>query len=199
MEDGLFSFVLEKALRLAAVKHRDQLRKASELPYFYHPAAVAVILARAGFGDERVLAAAVLHDVVEDTDCTLAELERERFPPDIIAFVAAHTEQKLDGAGNKRPWKVRKDEHLEHVAAAPLEARAMVLADKLHNLGTMLYDLEHTPGFWSHFNASPEYVVWYHQQMIEKCDQGDDPRLKVLADECRSLLAQLQSRIDAAS
>ena len=87
-----FSPVIERAMRLAVRCHRHQNRKLSDLPYISHPASVALILSQSGFGDEDVLAAALLHDVVEDTDCTLDELSA-LFPPKVAEYVAALTER----------------------------------------------------------------------------------------------------------
>lgn len=185
----LFSPLVERALRIAAHHHRRQVRKQSDVPYLTHPAGVALILARAGFTDETILAAALLHDVVEDTDYTADQLAAE-FPPQVTEYVTALTEQKLDEAGTGRPWQVRKQEHIARIAAAPLAARAVALADKLHNLGTMLYDLDRGEDVWQRFNAPPDKVVWYHGSMIAAAEQHD-PELKHLAGCCRNVLERL--------
>lgn len=193
MTGGLFSPLVERAWRLAARSHRNHTRKASDLPYITHPSSVALILARAGFDDENLLAAALLHDAVEDTDCELEALSAE-FPAEVGRYVAALSERKRDDAGEKIPWQQRKDEHLAHIAAAPLPVRAIALADKLHNLGTMLFDIQSGDDLWDRFNAPPEKIIWYHREMIERA-AGDDDRLNVLAADCRKLLAQLELHV----
>ncbi|MBT4866543.1 MAG: bifunctional (p)ppGpp synthetase/guanosine-3',5'-bis(diphosphate) 3'-pyrophosphohydrolase, partial [Planctomycetaceae bacterium] len=155
-----FSPLVERAMRTAAIWHRNDVRKATDTPYITHPASVAMILIRAGFTDDCLLAAALLHDVVEDTDCTLDELA-DAFPPAVVEYVAALSEQKLDESGENRSWRIRKEEHVAEVAAAPLAARAIVLADKLHNLTAMCYDIEFDANLWSRFNASPADILWY--------------------------------------
>jgi (p)ppGpp synthase/HD superfamily hydrolase len=189
----LFSPLIERAMRVAARCHRTHNRKASDLPYISHPASVALILIKAGFDAENVLAAALLHDVVEDTGYTPQELAAE-FPPQVVESVAALTERKLDADGRKRSWQERKQEHLDQIAAASVEARAIVLSDKLHNLGTMLYDLEAGDEIWSRFGAAPEKILWYHRSMIEQA-AGNDDRLNELAEGCRGLLAQLEAAV----
>jgi (p)ppGpp synthase/HD superfamily hydrolase len=184
-----FSPLVERAMRVAARCHREQTRKASDLPYLTHPASVAILLTKAGITDDAILAAALLHDVVEDTDCSLEELAAE-FPPKVIEFVAALTEVKRDDAGQKRSWQDRKTDHLKHIAAASWEARAITLADKLHNLGTMLFDLESDPGMWSRFNAPPDRLLWYYREMIAAAFQGE-PQLTLLAEECSKCVEQL--------
>ncbi len=101
----LFSPLVERALRIAARAHHGQNRKQTDCPYIAHPAAVALILQRAGFDDDAILAAAVLHDVVEDTDYSAEQLAAD-FPQPVPEYVAALTERKFDAAGEKRPWAI---------------------------------------------------------------------------------------------
>lgn len=192
-DQPLFSPLVERAMRIAAQAHRHHHRKGSDLPYITHPAHAAMILLRAGIDDDEILAAALLHDVVEDTEHTLEMLAAD-FPPKVVQLVAAMTERKHDHDGRKRSWQERKDEHLRHIAAEPWEARAIVLADKLHNLGSMLVDLESGADLWSRFSASPDRVLWYHREMIAAAEQGES-RLRVLADECRKMIERLSARI----
>lgn len=180
-------------MRLASRWHRNHHRKASDLPYITHPASVALILSKAGFANDEILAAALLHDAVEDTQLTSEELAAE-FPSPVVEYVAAMTERKRDPDGRKRSWQERKEEHIAQVSRAPLEVRAIVLADKLHNLGTMLYDLNSGDELWSRFGASPEMIVWYYRTMIERAAQND-AALGPLADACRQQLRQLEAAI----
>lgn len=196
MTGDLCSPLVERAMRFACRAHRDQQRKATDLPYISHPAGVALILARAGFADDSLLAAALLHDVVEDTVVSLERLGEE-FPQPVLDYVAALTERKRHPDGTKRSWRTRKEEHLAHVTDAPLEVRAIVLADKLHNLSAMLYDLEAGTELWDRFNASPRDVLWYHRTMVASVVQGDE-RLQRLAVECRELLQRLERAVPEA-
>ena len=191
MSGSLFSPLVDRAMRIAAKAHRHHHRKGSDLPYITHPAQAAMILLRAGIDDDEILAAALLHDVVEDTEHTLEMLAAD-FPPKVVQLVAAMTERKHDRDGRKRTWQERKDEHLRHMAAEPWEARAIVLADKLHNLGSMEVDLVQGEDLWSRFNAPPDRILWYHREMVAAAEQGD-PRLAKLATECRTLIDRLDA------
>ena len=133
----LFSLNLERALRWAATCHHGQARKGSGVPYVQHVAAVAMILDRLGYGED-VVVAGLLHDVVEDCDVTLDDV-RDRFGMEVAALVAHGSEVKLDATGTKRPWIDRKRDHLAALADAPPDARALVLADKLHNLASIAF------------------------------------------------------------
>lgn len=190
---ALFSPLVERAMRIAAQAHRHHHRKGSDLPYLTHPAHAAMILLRAGIDDDEILAAALLHDVVEDTEHTLDMLAVD-FPPKVVQLVAAMTERKHDHDGRKRSWQERKDEHLRDIAAEPWEARAIVLADKLHNLGSMLVDFDHGEDVWSRFNAPPDKILWYHREMIAAASQGE-PQLARLAAECTALIEKLATRV----
>ncbi|MBC7817744.1 MAG: bifunctional (p)ppGpp synthetase/guanosine-3',5'-bis(diphosphate) 3'-pyrophosphohydrolase [Planctomycetaceae bacterium] len=192
MSGLFFSPLVERAMRIAAKAHRHHHRKGSDLPYITHPASAALLLLKAGIDDDEILAAALLHDVVEDTDHTLDMLTAD-FPAKVVQLVAAMTERKHDHDGRKRSWQERKDEHLRHIAAEPWEARAIVLADKLHNLGSMRVDLENGEEVWSRFNAPPGRVLWYHREMIAAASQND-PRLAGLAAECTALIEHLATR-----
>ena len=181
-------------MRIAAKAHRHHHRKGSDLPYITHPAHAAMILLRAGIDDDEILAAALLHDVVEDTDHSLEMLSLD-FPPKVIQLVAAMTERKHDHDGRRRTWQERKDEHLQHIAAEPWEARAIVLADKLHNLGSMVADLAAGQELWARFNSPRERILWYYREMIAAAEQGES-RLAALARECRALVERLETVAD---
>jgi (p)ppGpp synthase/HD superfamily hydrolase len=181
---------MERAWRIAGLAHAGQKRKATDIPYLVHPAAVALILQRSGFADENLLAAAILHDVVEDTDWTLAQLA-DQFPAEVLEIVDVLTEKKHDDAGRKRPWGVRKQEKLERIKDASVESRAVWLADKRHNLETMAFDHVDDPDFWSRFSAPKEQLLKSYRDGIEAARHGDS-RLEHLAEECLKILGELE-------
>lgn len=188
MDDSLLSPLVERAIRVSSMAHQGQLRKGSDIPYIAHPAAVALILQQAGFADAAIIAAAWLHDVLEDTDVTLEELRRD-FPESTVLIVEAMTEQKIDAAGEKRPWRVRKADHLEAMRKAPVSVLAVMLADKLHNLQSIRFDIESGVDVWTRFNASRSDVLQYYRSMIALA--GPHESLSRLHDECESLLRDL--------
>jgi guanosine-3',5'-bis(diphosphate) 3'-pyrophosphohydrolase len=181
---------MERAWRIAGIAHAGQKRKASDIPYLVHPTLVALILQRSGFADEHLLAAAVLHDVVEDTDWTLEQLA-DQFPPRVLQIVDDLTEKKHDERGEKRPWALRKSEKLLRIKEASVDSRAVWLADKRHNLETMAFDHVDDPDFWSRFNAPKETLLKSYRDSIEAARHGD-PRLEHLAEECLEILGNLE-------
>jgi (p)ppGpp synthase/HD superfamily hydrolase len=184
---------MESALRRAAVWHCGQTRRSSGVPYVQHVVAVAMVLDRLGFPEE-VVVAGLLHDAVEDAEATVEEIAAE-FGPEVAALVAAASERKLDAQGLKRPWIDRKTEHLEALREASVEARAVALADKLHNLTSLLHDLRAGVPIWSSFNAERDQVLWYYRTAIAWYGTGD-PRLERLAAECRAVLEQVEGTAD---
>jgi guanosine-3',5'-bis(diphosphate) 3'-pyrophosphohydrolase len=186
----LMTAALERALRWASVCHRGQVRKGGDVPYVQHAVAVAMILDRAGF-DEDVVVAGLLHDVVEDTEATLDQV-RDQFGEAVAAIVAGCSETKTDRDGKKRPWIDRKREHITALEGAPVATRAVLLADKLHNLLSIASDLRDGRPVWSIFNAGRPDVLWYHRTIVDRFGAGD-PRLERLAADCRRLLAEIEA------
>jgi (p)ppGpp synthase/HD superfamily hydrolase len=182
---------LERALRWSAVCHSGQTRKGSDTPYFAHAVAVAMILDRAGF-DEDVVIAGLLHDVVEDTSATIDDVE-EQFGPAVTEMVRACSEVKLDAQGQKRPWIDRKRDHLAALSSVDDWTRAVILADKLHNLTSIDVDLEDGRPVWEKFNADRSQVLWYYGAAIEVC-ASEDPRVESLATACREVLGRIAAR-----
>ena len=186
----LMTLRLEEAMRFAAMAHDGQVRKGSGTPYFEHVFAVALILDRAGFSED-VVVAGLLHDVVEDTATSL-ETVAGRFGTNVSELVRHCSEVKTDEQGIKRPWIDRKRDHLTALESAPLEARAIMLADKLHNLISIELDLRENRPVWSLFHAEREQVLWYYRNSIELCGRGD-ARLETLAGRCWDVLGRVEA------
>jgi len=190
MQYPLLSSPLERAYRVAARYHRSQTRKGSDLPYIVHPCAVVSILQAAGIHDGEVLAAALLHDVIEDTRCELEDLSKQ-FPATVVRWVDQTSEEKEDEIGISLSWIDRKRDHLKHAHAADWQARAIILADKLHNMTSILYDIEQGEEVWERFNAPPSAALWYYSAMIEAAGEGDEPELETLKAAGLRMLEQL--------
>jgi (p)ppGpp synthase/HD superfamily hydrolase len=121
------STLVRDAYDLLAEKHGGQKQKVNGHPYVEHPLAVARDVSHAGFEPEMV-AAALLHDIVEDTDLSVEDV-RERFGERVAALVEAMTDE-----GEVEPYERRKALHRRQVAAAGPEAAAIFAADKLNNV-----------------------------------------------------------------
>jgi hypothetical protein len=125
------SDLVRDALEAARQAHAGQLRRGSDgHPYIDHPVAVAEILVKHRYRDE-VLAAGLLHDVVEKSDTGIDEV-RERFGDVVGGLVEALTEDETIA-----DYEERKDEHRQRVAAADSAALAIFAADKLTNVAML--------------------------------------------------------------
>lgn len=145
---------LLEAISFAAEKHRNQRRKDEDAsPYINHPIALATLLSTVGgIDDVIVLQAAVLHDTVEDTDTSFAELA-DRFGPGVASIVREVTDDKtLDKAR-------RKQLQVERAPNASPEAALVKLADKICNLRDIVGA---PPAHWS-LERRREYFDWAKQ------------------------------------
>jgi (p)ppGpp synthase/HD superfamily hydrolase len=177
------------ALAFAARAHRNQLRKGTDIPYIAHPAAVSVILLRHGFGEDLAVAG-LLHDVVEDCDVTLAELEA-RFGRRVAELVGAVSETK-HADGIKRPWEERKAEKLAHLRAGGAAVAALKAADALHNAHSVLRDVRADgPGVWNRFNRGAASTINYYREVTAAVREalGDHPLALELAAAVEELAA----------
>lgn len=145
--------ILDAAV-FAAEKHQFQTRKnATHVPYIIHPIGVAYnILTIAKVSDSKVLTAALLHDTVEDTNTTPAEI-RERFGPEVEGYVQELTDEK------NLPKQVRKDLQIINASHKSEGAAYIKLADKLYNLTDLSTGL---PEDWTEERAD-EYFRWAKQ------------------------------------
>lgn len=157
--------MIEEAKAFATKAHAGQKRKNSNVDYIVHPVRVAKTLREAGF-PEAVICAGYLHDVVEDTDYELSDIE-SHFGTEVKEMVAAHTEDK------SQSWDARKTHTIETVQKAPLEVKALIIADKLDNLQSLCEDLDREgDAVWTHFNAGYEKQKWYNESIAEVMDEG---------------------------
>jgi (p)ppGpp synthase/HD superfamily hydrolase len=149
----------DAALALAARAHRHQDRKGSDVPYLVHPVHVSAILIRHGFPGD-VAIAGLLHDVVEDQNVPLSEIEAA-FGQAVADMVAALTERKRENE-IERTWEIRKLEALDRLKEAGPDAVAVKAADVLHNTRTLVRQLHRQgPSAWSHYSRGPDASLWY--------------------------------------
>ena len=117
-----------EAYEFAKAAHEGQERKGDGSPYIRHPVELARLLQAEGHDDQELLAAAFLHDVVEDSDTTLEEIE-EAFGSGVRELVGAMTEDK-----DIEPYERRKEHHRVQVEAGGDRAVLIYAADKVANL-----------------------------------------------------------------
>jgi GTP diphosphokinase / guanosine-3',5'-bis(diphosphate) 3'-diphosphatase len=162
---------LLRALSFAAEKHRDQRRKGSnKAPYINHPIDVACIIAiDGGISDVSVLEAAILHDTIEDTDTTAAEIE-EHFGADVASLVVEMTDDM------SLPSAERKAHQVLRAPSLSTRAKYIKLGDKIANVRDIAH---HPPPEWT-LDRRKNYFEW---------------TAKVI-DGCRGVNAGLERRYD---
>jgi GTP pyrophosphokinase len=168
----------DQALVWASQLHREQRRKGGGAPYISHLLAVAALVLEAG-GDEDEAIAALLHDAVEDQGGApiLAQIER-RFGARVASIVAGCTDTDQTP---KPPWRERKTEFLDALAAADASVKLVVAADKLHNATCTLHDLRSEgPPTWDRFRGR-EKAMWYYRSVLATLARsGPNPLVRQL-------------------
>jgi len=198
----LYSPMIEAAVRLAARGHYHQFRKRDNpedrpavpsdplpfdhIPYITHLMGTMIILARLG-ATEEVLAAAALHDYLEDVpDPDGRRRIRDVTNDRVLALVAAVTEDKRPGLGRGETWELRKREKLGAIDTMPRDAVLIKGADVLHNLLSLEIDLDEATdrdAVWGRFNAPQAQQIWYFTSTLEAIRHrlGDHPLVAELA------------------
>jgi len=181
----LYSPLVEGAIRLAARGHYHQFRKRDpergnpngsgsplpddHIPYITHIMGTVCILARLGADDE-VLAAAALHDYLEDVPDPDGHRRIRRVAgPEVLDLVLAVTEDKRPERDRAETWELRKREQLDRLETMPESAVLIKCADLLHNLWSLEKDLEEASdrrAVWSRFNADRPRQLWYFTSLL---------------------------------
>jgi (p)ppGpp synthase/HD superfamily hydrolase len=132
------------------------------------------ILARLGARDE-VLAAALLHDYLEDVpDPDGHETIRRAVGSEVLDLVIEVTENKRHEQSATATWEVRKTEQIRAIASMSSDAVMIKAADLLHNLQSLVIDLNasgQARSVWDRFHAEPERQLWYFSSALEACRQ----------------------------
>jgi len=161
------------ALALALEIHGAQIRKGTEelqqaaTPYVSHLVAVSELVLRYG-GDEEQAIAALLHDAVEDGGAEWEAVIGARFGDRVRRIVMDCTDGVPDAAGEKNPWRERKERYIAHLSTVGGDALLVSAADKLHNLSCIRLDFdEFGVAVFERFSVSPAETMWYYGALIE--------------------------------
>lgn len=167
--------LMDRAIIFATRAHSGTYRKGTKIPYIVHPIEAAAIVATIT-DDPDMIAAAVLHDVVEDTDATLDEI-RFFFNDHIANLVEAETENKRKDLPPQDTWMIRKMETLEFLRdRADREAKILALADRLSNIRAIYRDqMRIGDKLWERFNEKrKERHGWLYRQVAEALSSLSD-------------------------
>lgn len=154
--------LLDEAIKFAVEAHAGVERRGKGYPYIVHPMEAMAIVATVT-NDQELLAAAALHDVVEDTKFTEADI-RSRFGDRIANLVAAETDLVVEGKSEEDSWVERKKYAIERLKNVSYEAKLVSIGDKLSNARAMLYDyMAMGEKLWDKFHVSdPKLHKWHY-------------------------------------
>lgn len=164
MDQSLFN----DALIFARDAHNGVTRKKSSVPFLIHPMEVATIVATISESQE-LLAAALLHDTVEDAEVSLEEI-KERFGEKVYELVKSETEDKHRDMLPEDSWQLRKEESLEELKNSnSLEIKILWLADKLANMRSFYRAyIKKGSSLWEDYHQKdPSKQAWYYRKVLE--------------------------------
>jgi (p)ppGpp synthase/HD superfamily hydrolase len=159
----MYQATIERALRVAYQAHAPQTRKGSDVPYVLHPIHAALILSGCN-ASEDVIVATLLHDVVEDCEGWDLDRMETEFGPRVRSIIAEVTEDK------DLSWEDRKQAAIDHVPHLSPEALLVKGADKLHNLSSLLADLQAADNpeeVWRPFTRGAEQTLQMSRLLVE--------------------------------
>ena len=157
------SQLLEKSIEFALKAHSGAMRKGGGYPYIVHPLETMEIVSHLS-DDAEVLAAAVLHDVIEDTPYTYEDIKTE-FGQRVADLVNWESEDKMRDRPASETWRERKEETISRDKEAPLDVKMILLGDKLSNMrGSRMDFRKNGDSMWQKFNMKDKsQQEWYYR------------------------------------
>ena len=166
--------LLDRAIVFAVRAHAGTERRGKGFPYIVHPLEAVEIVATMT-ADQELLAAAALHDTVEDTDVTVEQLRAE-FGDRIAALVASESDIVVEGASEEQSWHARKQAAIDRLARASHDAKIVALGDKLSNMRAIARDYAmQGDKLWNLFHAKdPKDHEWHYRGLADALRELQD-------------------------
>ena len=160
--------IVDRAIILAVKAHSGDVRKGTKTPYIVHPIESCSI-ASSITDDKEIIAAAVLHDVVEDSEFTKEDLLKE-FGERVTNLVCSDTEDKMRDISADKSWKLRKQATLDFLDKATKEEQIICIADKLSNMRAIYRDYNRLGDkLWERFNQKDKNEhYWYYGGIADR-------------------------------
>ncbi len=160
--------MLEEAIIYATVLHQGKVRKFTGIPFILHPMEVAQILSTMT-NDQEIITAGILHDIVEDTDGTLSEIEK-RFGKRVAFLVSSESETEYPDEDPSATWQRRKEDSLKVLrSSTDIGVKMLWLADKLANIRSLAGQYSAIgEEIWQKLHQSdPAMQCWYYRTIAE--------------------------------
>ncbi|MBQ1694280.1 MAG: HD domain-containing protein [Bacteroidales bacterium] len=153
--------LFDRAVNFAVKAHSGTERRGKGFPYIIHLMEAVEIVATIT-PDQELLSAAMLHDTVEDTPVTVDDLRKE-FGDRIASIVEAESDVHNEGESEHESWHRRKQEAIDRLTAAPMEAKIVALGDKLSNMRAIARDYAQIgDGLWKMFHVTEKSEHEWH-------------------------------------
>ena len=166
--------LLDRAIVFAVQAHAGTERRGKGFPYIVHPMEAMAIVSTMT-ADQELLAAAALHDTVEDTDVTVEEL-RAQFGDRIASLVAQESDQMPAGVSEEESWRARKQAGIDRLASVSREVKMVTLGDKLSNMRAIARDYaEKGDELWNLFHSKdPKEHAWRYRSLAAALSELQD-------------------------
>ena len=166
--------LLDRAIVFAVSAHAGTERRGKGFPYIVHPMEAVEIVATMT-PDQELLAAAALHDTVEDTDVTIEQIRTE-FGDRVASFVAAESDEPHQRPDSVENWRARKQAAINRISCASRDAKIVALGDKLSNMRAIARDYaQQGDALWDLFHAKdPQDHEWHYRGLADALSELRD-------------------------
>jgi len=166
--------LLDRAIIFAVKAHHNTERRGKGFPYIVHPMEAVEIVATIT-PDQELLAAAALHDTVEDTDVTVEQLRAE-FGERIANLVASESDEMPEGVSEEDSWHSRKQAAIDRLASASHDAKIVAMGDKLSNMRAIARDYKvKGDALWSIFHVKDKAShEWHYRGLAASLSELSD-------------------------
>lgn len=166
--------LLDRAIVFAVKAHANTERRGKGYPYIVHPMEAVEIVATMT-PDQELLAAAALHDTVEDTEVTVEQLRAE-FGERIASLVADESDVMPEGMTEEDSWHQRKQAAIDRLSKASHDAKMVALGDKLSNMRAIARDYDEIgDALWNRFHTNdPKEHEWHYRGLADALRELED-------------------------
>lgn len=166
--------LLDRAIIFAVNSHKGTERRGKGFPYVVHPLEAVSIVATMT-RDQELLAAAALHDTIEDTSVTMEDI-RSQFGDKVASLVEEESDKFAEGVSEEDSWHDRKKAAIDRLAAASREAKMVALGDKLSNARAIWRDYkEKGDELWKIFHAKDKAShEWHYRGLADSLAELSD-------------------------
>ena len=166
--------LLDRAIVFAVKSHANTERRGKGYPYIVHPLEAVEIVATMT-PDQELLAAAALHDTVEDTEVTVEQLRAE-FGERVASLVADESDVMPEGMTEEASWHQRKQAAIDRLSKASHDAKMVALGDKLSNMRAIARDYDEIgDALWNRFHTNdPKEHEWHYRGLADALRELED-------------------------